>query len=137
MFLTLCHMVACALLGYILNVTQLTPVKPLKSRKQLWKVFLLSIVFCVTIVLGNLSLKHIPISFNQAVGSTTPFFTAIFAAMLQGALCIVQRPPQHDAALASWGQRPAPVVHCSGCTTTALHSVCKRSRACHHSMPLH
>lgn len=45
---------------------------------------MLSVIFCFTIVLGNLSLKYIPVSFNQAVGATTPFFTAIFAVMLQG-----------------------------------------------------
>jgi hypothetical protein len=87
-FLTLCHMLACASLGYVLSLTRLTPIKPLKSKRQLWKVCLLSTIFCFTIVLGNLSLKYIPISFNQAIGSTTPFFTAIFAFSLQG-LCLL------------------------------------------------
>jgi len=48
------------------------------------QVCLLASIFCVTIVLGNLSLKYIPVSFNQAIGATTPFFTAIFAFILQG-----------------------------------------------------
>jgi drug/metabolite transporter (DMT)-like permease len=47
-------------------------------------VCVLSGIFCLTIVLGNLSLKHIPVSFNQAVGATTPFFTAILALLMQG-----------------------------------------------------
>ncbi|KAF6256719.1 plastidic phosphate translocator-like protein 2 [Scenedesmus sp. NREL 46B-D3] len=83
-FLTLCHMIACATLGYLLSLSHLTPIKPLKSKRQLWKIGLLSGIFCVTIVLGNLSLKYIPVSFNQAIGATTPFFTAIFAVLLQG-----------------------------------------------------
>lgn len=83
-FLTLCHMMACATLGYLLSMSQFTPIKPLKSKKQLWKICLLATIFCITIVLGNLSLKYIPVSFNQAIGATTPFFTAIFAVMFQG-----------------------------------------------------
>jgi drug/metabolite transporter (DMT)-like permease len=78
-------MMACATLGYLLSLSQFTPIKPLKSKRQLWKICLLSSIFCVTIVLGNLSLKYIPVSFNQAIGATTPFFTAIFAVLLQGA----------------------------------------------------
>lgn len=84
MFLTLCHMVACTTLGYLLSLGHCTPIKPLRSRKQLWKVCILATIFCLTIVLGNLSLKYIPVSFNQAVGATTPFFTAMFALLLQG-----------------------------------------------------
>eukprot|EP00879_Flechtneria_rotunda_P026143 GHRR01027849.1.p2 GENE.GHRR01027849.1~~GHRR01027849.1.p2 ORF type:complete len:120 (-),score=6.42 GHRR01027849.1:179-538(-) len=85
-FLTLCHMIACATLGYLLSMSSFTPIKPLKSKRQLWKICLLATIFCITIVLGNLSLKYIPVSFNQAIGATTPFFTAIFAAMFQGEL---------------------------------------------------
>ncbi|KAF8071001.1 sugar phosphate/phosphate translocator [Scenedesmus sp. PABB004] len=83
-FLTLCHMVACAGLGYALSLAGVTPIKPVKSRRQMWKISLLASIFCVTIVLGNLSLKYIPVSFNQAIGATTPFFTAIFAVLMQG-----------------------------------------------------
>lgn len=83
-FLTLCHMIACALMGATLSMVGFTPMKRLQSKAQLAKVFMLSIIFCATIVLGNMSLKYIPISFNQAIGATTPFFTAIFAFALQG-----------------------------------------------------
>lgn len=31
---------------------------------------------------GNISLRYLPVSFNQAVGATTPFFTAVFAYMM-------------------------------------------------------
>ncbi len=31
---------------------------------------------------GNISLRFLPVSFNQAVGATTPFFTAVFAYFL-------------------------------------------------------
>lgn len=31
---------------------------------------------------GNISLRYLAVSFNQAVGATTPFFTALFAFLL-------------------------------------------------------
>lgn len=37
----------------------------------------LSSVFCLSVVFGNISLKYIPVSFNQAISATTPFFTAV------------------------------------------------------------
>lgn len=37
---------------------------------------LLSTLFCVSVVSGNLSFKFIPVSFAQAIGATTPVFTA-------------------------------------------------------------
>lgn len=46
---------------------------------QFFRIATLSIVFCASVVGGNISLKFLPVSFNQAVGATTPFFTALFA----------------------------------------------------------
>lgn len=51
----------------------------IKSRSQLVKIATLSIVFCGSVVGGNISLRYLAVSFNQAVGATTPFFTALFA----------------------------------------------------------
>jgi drug/metabolite transporter (DMT)-like permease len=31
------------------------------------------------VVSGNISLRFLHVSFNQAIGATTPFFTAVFA----------------------------------------------------------
>lgn len=83
-FLTLCHMLACTALSSMLSVCRVTPIRPIRTREQWWKICVLSVIFCASVVCGNLSLKYIPISFNQAIGATTPFFTAIFAALLQG-----------------------------------------------------
>lgn len=38
----------------------------------------------IQVVLGNVSLKYIPVSFNQAIGATTPAFTALLAAIMLG-----------------------------------------------------
>ncbi|GLI58814.1 hypothetical protein VaNZ11_000580 [Volvox africanus] len=83
-FLTLCHMLASLLIGVLASVCQILPLKPLKSTQQGYKIVVLSGVFCTTVVLGNVSLKFIPVSFNQAIGATTPFFTAILAYFMQG-----------------------------------------------------
>ncbi|KAG8367870.1 hypothetical protein BUALT_Bualt16G0117600 [Buddleja alternifolia] len=79
-FLTMCHMSACAVLSYISIVfLKIVPTQRIKSRPQFLRIATLSIVFCASVVGGNISLKFLPVSFNQAVGATTPFFTAVFA----------------------------------------------------------
>ncbi|KAI3471622.1 hypothetical protein Pfo_028272 [Paulownia fortunei] len=71
-FLTMCHMSACAVLSYI----------SIMFLKIFLRIATLSIVFCGSVVGGNISLKYLPVSFNQAVGATTPFFTALFAYLM-------------------------------------------------------
>ncbi|KAI3471351.1 hypothetical protein Pfo_029710 [Paulownia fortunei] len=82
-FLTMCHMSACAVLSYIsIMFLKIVPVQRIKSRSQFLRIATLSIVFCGSVVGGNISLKYLPVSFNQAVGATTPFFTALFAYLM-------------------------------------------------------
>jgi drug/metabolite transporter (DMT)-like permease len=79
-FLTMCHMSACALLSYAaIAWLRVVPMQLVRSRVQLAKIAALSLVFCGSVVSGNVSLRYLPVSFNQAVGATTPFFTAVFA----------------------------------------------------------
>uniref|UniRef100_A0A0D9WC72 Sugar phosphate transporter domain-containing protein n=1 Tax=Leersia perrieri TaxID=77586 RepID=A0A0D9WC72_9ORYZ len=79
-FLTACHMSACALLSYAAAAFSSRPGSPpVRSRRQLARVALLGAVFCGSVVAGNVSLRFLPVSFNQAVGATTPFFTAVLA----------------------------------------------------------
>lgn len=82
-FLTVCHMSACAILSYVsIRFLKIVPIQRVKSRSQLLRIATLSIVFCWSVVGGNISLKYLPVSFNQAVGATTPFFTAVFAYLM-------------------------------------------------------
>lgn len=67
-FLTLCHMVACVSIGGLSSVLGVTPLKLVKSWQQFLKIVVLAAVFCLTVVLGNVSLAFIPVSFNQAIG---------------------------------------------------------------------
>ncbi|XP_051149036.1 UDP-URONIC ACID TRANSPORTER 1-like [Andrographis paniculata] len=82
-FLTMCHMSACAVLSYVSIIfLKIVPVQRIKSRHQFIRIATLSIVFCASVVGGNISLRYLPVSFNQAVGATTPFFTALFAYLM-------------------------------------------------------
>ncbi|GAB2267186.1 UDP-URONIC ACID TRANSPORTER 1 [Dionaea muscipula] len=82
-FLTMCHMSACALFSYISIVfLKVVPLQRIRSRSQFTKIATLSLVFCGSVVGGNISLRYLPVSFNQAVGATTPFFTALFAYLM-------------------------------------------------------
>ncbi|XVE79469.1 hypothetical protein DITRI_Ditri14bG0061400 [Diplodiscus trichospermus] len=57
----------------------MAPLQGVRSRLQLMKISALGVIFCLSVVGGNISLRFLPVSFNQAVGATTPFFTAVFA----------------------------------------------------------
>ncbi|RWW60260.1 hypothetical protein BHE74_00032756 [Ensete ventricosum] len=82
-FLTMCHMTACSLLSYVaIAWLRVVPMQTVRSRLQFLKIATLSLVFCGSVVSGNVSLKYLPVSFNQAVGATTPFFTAVFAYLM-------------------------------------------------------
>ncbi|KAB2622009.1 sugar phosphate/phosphate translocator [Pyrus ussuriensis x Pyrus communis] len=82
-FLTLCHMTACSVLSYVaIAVMKVAPLQSVKSKVQFAKISGLSVVFCFSVVCGNVSLKYLPVSFNQAVGATTPFFTAVFSFLI-------------------------------------------------------
>ncbi|MBA0627215.1 hypothetical protein Godav_004756 [Gossypium davidsonii] len=76
-------MTACSLLSYIaIAWMKMVPMQTIRSRVQFFKITTLSLVFCVSVVFGNISLRYLPVSFNQAVGATTPFFTAVFAYLM-------------------------------------------------------
>ncbi|KAM1648556.1 hypothetical protein ACFX1Q_010560 [Malus domestica] len=82
-FLTLCHMTACSVFSYVaVAVMKVALLQSVKSKAQFAKIAGLSVVFCFSVVCGNVSLRYIPVSFNQAVSATTPFFTAIFAFLI-------------------------------------------------------
>lgn len=82
-FLTMLHMLSCAAYSYAaINVVQFVPYQQIHSKKQFLKIFALSAIFCFSVVCGNTSLRYLPVSFNQAIGATTPFFTAIFAFLI-------------------------------------------------------
>ena len=42
----------------------------------------MSFVFCMNIVLGNVSLRYIPVSFMQTIKSFTPATTGLFGSLM-------------------------------------------------------
>ncbi|CAM8958290.1 unnamed protein product [Rhodiola kirilowii] len=60
----------------------MVPMQTIRSRVQFMKIATLSLVFCASVVSGNISLRYLPVSFNQAIGATTPFFTAVFTYLM-------------------------------------------------------
>ncbi|KAF6176826.1 hypothetical protein GIB67_026513 [Kingdonia uniflora] len=53
----------------VLKVKPLITVNPVNRWRR---IFLMSFVFCISIVLGNVSLRYIPVSFMQTIKSFTP-----------------------------------------------------------------
>ncbi|XP_051130045.1 probable sugar phosphate/phosphate translocator At1g12500 [Andrographis paniculata] len=79
-FLTMLHMLSCAAYSLAaIKFLEIVPFQKIHSRRQFLKIAALSAVFSFSVVCGNTSLRYLPVSFNQAIGATTPFFTAIFA----------------------------------------------------------
>lgn len=64
-FLTLCHMLACSVAGYGVHATGFVPSQPVRSPEQFRKIAALACVFCLSVVLGNVALRFIPVSFSQ------------------------------------------------------------------------
>ncbi|PIA49860.1 hypothetical protein AQUCO_01300539v1 [Aquilegia coerulea] len=82
-FLTMLHMISCTTYSFIaIHWFEFVPFQQIVSRKQFFKIAALSVIFCFSVVCGNTSLRYLPVSFNQAIGATTPFFTAIFAFLI-------------------------------------------------------
>lgn len=65
-FLTLCHMVACSAMGSLSTAIGLVAPQPMRSTEQFRKIGALATVFCLSVVLGNVGLRFIPLSFSQA-----------------------------------------------------------------------
>ncbi|XP_010277445.1 PREDICTED: probable sugar phosphate/phosphate translocator At1g12500 [Nelumbo nucifera] len=82
-FLTMLHMLSCAAYSFIaIHWLEIVPFQHIVSRRQFLKIAALSAIFCFSVVCGNTSLRYLPVSFNQAIGATTPFFTAVFAFLI-------------------------------------------------------
>ncbi|KHN31567.1 Putative sugar phosphate/phosphate translocator, partial [Glycine soja] len=82
-FLIMCHMTTCSLFSYVaIAWMKVVPLQTLRSRVQFFKISVLSLVFYVSVVFRSISLYYLPVSFNQAIGATTPLFTAVFAYLM-------------------------------------------------------
>ncbi|KAK8950679.1 GDP-mannose transporter GONST5 [Platanthera zijinensis] len=79
------HFICSAIGAYI--AIKFLKIKPLieVNPEDRWKrIFPMSFVFCINIVLGNVSLRYIPVSFMQTIKSFTPATTVILQWLIWG-----------------------------------------------------
>jgi uncharacterized membrane protein YeaQ/YmgE (transglycosylase-associated protein family) len=70
------HFICSAIGAYIMiKVLKLKPLITVDPEDRWRRIFPMSFVFCINIVLGNVSLRYIPVSFMQTIKSFTPATT--------------------------------------------------------------
>ncbi|XP_027368127.1 UDP-galactose transporter 1 [Abrus precatorius] len=72
------HFICSAIGGYVvIKVLKLKPLITVDPEDRWRRIFPMSFVFCINIVLGNVSLRYIPVSFMQTIKSFTPATTVV------------------------------------------------------------
>ncbi|KAL5558395.1 hypothetical protein UlMin_034606 [Ulmus minor] len=72
------HFICSAIGAYlVIKVLKLKPLITVDPEDRWRRIFPMSFVFCINIVLGNVSLRYIPVSFMQTIKSFTPATTVI------------------------------------------------------------
>ncbi|CAN1175470.1 GDP-mannose transporter GONST5 [Linum perenne] len=72
------HFICSAIGAYIaIKVLKMKPLIVVEPSDRWRRIFPMSFVFCINIVLGNVSLRYIPVSFMQTIKSFTPATTVV------------------------------------------------------------
>nr|ACJ84445.1 unknown [Medicago truncatula] len=72
------HFICSAIGAYIvIKVLKLKPLITVDPEDRWKRIFPMSFVFCINIVLGNVSLRYIPVSFMQTIKPFTPATTVV------------------------------------------------------------
>ncbi|KAI3873542.1 hypothetical protein MKX03_009452 [Papaver bracteatum] len=72
------HFICSAIGAYIaIKILKIKPLIVVESEDLWRRIFPMSFVFCINIVLGNVSLRYIPVSFMQTIKSFTPATTVV------------------------------------------------------------
>lgn len=72
------HFISSAVGAYlVIKVLRLKPLILVEPEDRWRRIFPMSFVFCINIVLGNVSLRYIPVSFMQTIKSFTPATTGL------------------------------------------------------------
>uniref|UniRef100_A0A7N0TKL5 Sugar phosphate transporter domain-containing protein n=1 Tax=Kalanchoe fedtschenkoi TaxID=63787 RepID=A0A7N0TKL5_KALFE len=72
------HFICSAIGAYlVIKVLKLKPLIVVEPEDRWRRIFPMSFVFCINIVLGNVSLRYIPVSFMQTIKSFTPATTVV------------------------------------------------------------
>ncbi|KAK9167597.1 hypothetical protein Scep_002788 [Stephania cephalantha] len=69
----------CSAIGayFVIKVLKMKPLITVDPEDRWRRIFPMSFVFCINIVLGNVSLRYIPVSFMQTIKSFTPATTVV------------------------------------------------------------
>ncbi|CAN0892441.1 GDP-mannose transporter GONST5 [Linum grandiflorum] len=74
------HFICSAIGAYIaIKVLKIKPLIVVEPQDRWRRIFPMSLVFCINIVLGNVSLRYIPVSFMQTIKSFTPATTVFIS----------------------------------------------------------
>ncbi|CAB4266944.1 hypothetical protein PRUPE_1G499700 [Prunus persica] len=72
------HFICSAIGAYtVIKILKLKPLITVEPEDRWRRIFPMSFVFCINIVLGNVSLRYIPVSFMQTIKSFTPATTVV------------------------------------------------------------
>ncbi|KAJ6735810.1 SOLUTE CARRIER FAMILY 35 [Salix viminalis] len=72
------HFICSSIGAYVvIKVLKIKPLIVVESEDRWRRIFPMSFVFCINIVLGNVSLRFIPVSFMQTIKSFTPATTVV------------------------------------------------------------
>ncbi|KAL6515547.1 UDP-galactose transporter 1 [Orobanche hederae] len=72
------HFICSSIGAYlVIKVLKLKPLIHVDPEDRWKRIFPMSFIFCINIVLGNVSLRYIPVSFMQTIKSFTPATTVI------------------------------------------------------------
>ncbi|KAL5220054.1 hypothetical protein ABZP36_024767 [Zizania latifolia] len=72
------HFICSSIGAYIaIKILKIKPLIEVAPEDRWRRIFPMSFVFCINIVLGNVSLRYIPVSFMQTIKSFTPATTVI------------------------------------------------------------
>ncbi|KAL0369255.1 UNVERIFIED_CONTAM: GDP-mannose transporter GONST5 [Sesamum calycinum] len=72
------HFISSSIGAYlVIKVLKLKPLITVDPEDRWRRIFPMSFIFCINIVLGNVSLRYIPVSFMQTIKSFTPATTVI------------------------------------------------------------
>ncbi|XP_044970921.1 UDP-galactose transporter 1-like isoform X2 [Hordeum vulgare subsp. vulgare] len=78
------HFICSSIRAYVaIHVFKAKPLIQVEPEDRWKRIFPMSFVFCMNIVLGNVSLRYIPVSFMQTIKSFTPATTGATICMHQ------------------------------------------------------
>jgi drug/metabolite transporter (DMT)-like permease len=130
-FLTLIHMVCSMILSAISIRGGWYPLKEIPTwSKWCQKILPLAVIFCASIVAGNIGLKYIFVSYAQIITATTPLFTVIVTRIMcpnstmKWEIYLSMLPIAGGVGLASWQEADFNLFGCLAIiVATALRAV--------------